>query len=73
MEQKHTYFFDGSSPTYVLVNPEVAEGDLVEAFPLFSKRLLFFLLAACFSGSIGYLYVTRHVLCYITKERNPSV
>lgn len=79
MEEKHFSFFDGSSPSYMLVNTEVAEGDIIEGFPLFAKRLGSFFLIALFFGSLGYLFASRKVNeirkrkprpCKITRERS---
>ena len=62
MEEKHFSFHDGSSPTYMLVNSEVAEGDLGEAFPNFVKRIGVFFLAAFLVGGAGFLFGSQQVI-----------
>ena len=61
MEEKHFSFFDGSSPTYMLVNSEVAEGDLIEAFPNFAKRIGLLFLTAALIGLAGFIWGSSHV------------
>lgn len=60
-EEKHYTFFDAASPTFMLVNSEVAEGDLIEAFPNFAKNLALFTLTGAFVGMLGYLWSNRPV------------
>lgn len=62
LEEKHFYFLDASSPTYMLVNSEIAEGDLVEAFPAFVGRFAYLFLAGFLLGAVGYLWGSKQVL-----------
>lgn len=62
MEEKHFSFHDAASPTYMLVNSEVAEGDLVEAFPSLAKRIGLFFLAAFLAGSVGLFFASKQVV-----------
>ncbi len=56
VDQKHFSFFDAASPTYMLVNSEVAEGDLGEAFPSFVKNLAMLVLTGAAIGLTGLLF-----------------
>ena len=51
----------------MLVNSEVAEGDLIEAFPIFTQRLAAFFAAALVMGSIGYLWSSGHVTYLLAR------
>ncbi len=62
LEEKHFYFLDGSSPTYMLVNSEIAEGDLLEAFPAFITRFAYLFLSGFVLGAVGYLWGSKQVL-----------
>lgn len=46
----------------MVVNPEVAEGDLIEAFPKFATQLFYFFAAAILVGSAGLLYGSYRVI-----------
>lgn len=72
MEEKHFSFFDGASPTYMLVNSEVAEGDVIEAFPLFAKRIGIWILTAFFIGATGYIWSTNQVPSSKIRVSRPS-
>jgi small-conductance mechanosensitive channel len=61
MQAKHFTFFDASSPLYMVVNTEVAEGSPLEIFPTVMKRLGYLLLAAFFVGSLAYLWGSKQV------------
>ncbi len=55
-DEKHFTFFDAASPTYMVVNSEVAEGDLGEAFPRFAKNLSAFFAFALLIGGASLLW-----------------
>jgi hypothetical protein len=61
IDEKHFQFNDGGSPTYILVNTEVYEGDIVEAMPNFLGRMGLVLLAATAIGSLGFIFGSSHV------------
>lgn len=61
MQDRHFTFFDASSPLYMVVNTEVAEGSPIEIFPTVMKRLGYLFLAALFMGSFGLLWGSKQV------------
>jgi hypothetical protein len=64
-DEKHFTFFDAASPTYMVVNSEVAEGDLGEALPNFVKNLSALFAAALFIGGVGLFWgnqLVNHLL-----------
>jgi hypothetical protein len=67
MQDKHFTFFDASSPLYMLVNSEVAEGDPLEALPSFAKRVSVFFLAAFVFGTVGLFWGSRQVPNHILR------
>jgi hypothetical protein len=60
-DEKHFTFFDAASPTYMVVNSEVAEGDLGEALPNFVKNLSALFAAALFIGGVGLFWGSQLV------------
>jgi hypothetical protein len=67
-DEKHFNFFDAASPTYMLVNSEVAEGDLGEAFPSFVKNLSLLVLAGALVGFVGLIWSNKSVSDALTTE-----
>jgi hypothetical protein len=61
MDEKHFFFNDSASPTYMLVNTEVAEGDLLEALPALCRRLGIWFAAAILFGGINFLFSSQQV------------
>ena len=61
MQDKHFTFFDASSPMYMLVNSEVAEGDALEALPSFLGRVAILFLAGFLVGTLGVLWGSKQV------------
>ena len=61
MEEKHFSFFDGASPTYMLVNSEIAEGDPIEALPLLFQRMGILFGFAMIIGSFSYIFISNQV------------
>ncbi len=52
----------------MLVNSEVAEGDLGEAFPMFVKRLGFCVLVAFLTGSLGFFWGSQQVSLNLYRQ-----
>ena len=46
----------------MLIQPEIAEGDVLEALPLFLQRIAIWFGFAFFIGGFGYLYGTKQVI-----------
>ena len=46
----------------MLIQPEIAEGDVLEAFPLLLQRIAILFGFAIFAGGFGYIYGNKQVL-----------
>ena len=71
MQDKHFTFFDASSPLYMVVNTEVAEGSPIEIFPTTMKRLGYLLLFALFIGSLPALWGSKQVNDFVIRKIKP--
>jgi len=56
VDEKHFTFFDASSPTYMVVNSEVGEGDLEDALPRFVRNLSALFAGALLIGGVGLFW-----------------
>lgn len=68
MQDKHFTFFDASSPLYMVVNTEVAEGSPSEIFPTTIKRLGYLFLFAFCLGSFSVLWGSKQVNEFILRN-----
>lgn len=67
-EEKHYTFFDAASPTFMLVNSEVAEGDVGDVLPAFAKNFSVLILAGALIGLAGYIWDSRSVPNSLLKK-----